>query len=103
VFAGASNFATHRDTGYTLTLLPLLMIVAGLAGRIGRRLVLASLGVGLLFVLQSVFVAMRKDNPTIAALHPVNGFLILLIATWILREAWVKPPGGRVISRRSPG
>jgi hypothetical protein len=26
--------------------------------------------------------------PAIAALHPVNGFLILLIAVWLARDAW---------------
>jgi hypothetical protein len=28
---------------------------------------------------------MRADQPTIAALHPVNGFLIVLLAVWV---AW---------------
>ena len=57
VFASDANFLTHRDMGYALGFLPLVMIVSGLIGRVGRRLVILSLVVGLLFGLQSVFVA----------------------------------------------
>jgi hypothetical protein len=41
-----------------------------------------------LFVLQSVFIAMRGSAPEVAALHPVNGFLIILVALVSGREAW---------------
>ena len=41
-----------------------------------------------LVILQSVFVAMRTSTPAIAALHPVNGFLILLVAILLARESW---------------
>ena len=88
VFAGAENFAIHRDTGYMLSILPVVLIISGLIGRVGRRLVITSLVVELLFLLQSVFVAMRTSNPQIAALHPVNGVIILLLALIIVRDAW---------------
>jgi hypothetical protein len=35
-----------------------------------------------------VFVVPRTSNPAIAALHPVNGFLILLVALVLARESW---------------
>ncbi len=98
VFAGPGNFATHRDTGYTLSLVPLVMIVSGLVGQVGRRLVLLSLGIGLLFVLQSVFVAMRGNSPEIAALHPENGVLILLLTLLVARDAWLLRRGARPAS-----
>lgn len=41
-----------------------------------------------LFILQSVYVAMRTSAPAVAALHPVNGFLILLLALLIARDSW---------------
>lgn len=49
--------------------------------------------------LQSVFVLMRAESPAVAALHPVNGFLILLV-TWIIartrgRHAPRSSMGGR--------
>ncbi len=37
-----------------------------------------------LVTLQSVFVA----SPAVAALHPVNGFLIVLVAILLARESW---------------
>jgi hypothetical protein len=89
VFAGGTNFAVHRDTGYGLTLIPVLMVVVGLVGRVGRTMVLAAFGVFAQFILQSVFVAFRSTTPAVAALHPVNGFLMLLVTLWIVREAWI--------------
>ena len=40
------------------------------------------------FTLQSVFVALRADYPAIAALHPVNGFLILAVGAIVARLSW---------------
>ena len=88
VFDGPASFATHRDVGYSLSLLPLVLIIAGWLGGLGRRLALLALLTGVLFVLQSVFVVMRTSAPAVAALHPVNGFLILLLAIVIARESW---------------
>ena len=93
VFETPERFALHRDFGYTLSLLPLFLLVSGLIGGIGRRIALLAVAVGLLFVMQSVFVALRADAPMAAALHPVNGFLILLLALVIARESlsyWVR-------------
>jgi hypothetical protein len=42
-----------------------------------------------LFILQSVLVAQRPTAPLIAALHPVNGFLILFLAIVLARESWM--------------
>jgi hypothetical protein len=41
-----------------------------------------------LFTLQSVFVAVRTDMPAVAALHPLNGFVILLVGVLLGRRAW---------------
>jgi hypothetical protein len=91
VFEGPANFATHRDVGYTLELFPVVLLIVGLLGGMGRRLaILAILAFGL-FILQSVFVALRDSAPQVAALHPVNGFLILLLAVYIAREATLTP------------
>ena len=67
VFDDPTFFLTHRDTGYTLELAALIFG---------------------LFLLQSVFVAVRVSSPAVAALHPVNGFLILLLAIVLARRAW---------------
>jgi len=88
VFSGATAFTTHRDFGYLLTLLPVVLIVTAVVGRFGRwHAIAAAVMVGQ-FILQSILVFQRDSVPAIAALHPVNGFLILLIAVWLARDAW---------------
>jgi hypothetical protein len=42
-----------------------------------------------MFIVQSILVALRADLPMIAALHPVNGFAILLVGIAMAREAWL--------------
>jgi hypothetical protein len=88
VFAGGQNFATHRDFGYTLTFLPVVLLVTALLARLGRRHAVVPAVVVGLFILQSLLVAMRDDASGIAALHPVNGVVILLAALWIARDRW---------------
>ena len=88
VFDSSSMFATHRDFGYTLTLLPVVLIVTSLVGGFGRWETIAAAVMFGQFILQSVLVLQRDSTPAIAALHPVNGFLILLIAVWLARDAW---------------
>jgi 4-hydroxybenzoate polyprenyltransferase len=60
--------------------MPIVLLVLGLLGGMGRRIALLAVGIFVLFILQSVLVLQRESNPSIAALHPVNGFLILLLA-----------------------
>jgi hypothetical protein len=89
VFRGPENFATHRDFGFMLELLPLILLVLGLLAGLGRRMALLAAGIFGLFLLQSVFVGLRASAPEVAALHPVNGFLITLLAIILARDAWI--------------
>ena len=54
-----------------------------------------------LFALQSVFVAIRGDYPTVAALHPVNGFLILLVGIIMGIDAWRMVRADRAAAQRA--
>ena len=66
----------------------LVVIVLAAVARAGRAQIgIAALIFGL-FLLQSVFVAVRESSPAVAALHPVNGFLILLLSIVLARRAW---------------
>jgi len=89
VFRSAETFATHRDFGYMLELLPLVLLALGLVAGLGRRMALLAAAIFGLFLLQSVFVNLRETAPEIAALHPVNGFLITLLAIVLARDAWI--------------
>ncbi|HET7496650.1 MAG TPA: DUF6220 domain-containing protein [Candidatus Limnocylindrales bacterium] len=89
VFDSPERFEVHRTWGYTLELLPILLLVVAAVGRLGRRQLIYPAALFGMFILQSVFVALRTDMPTVAALHPVNGFGILLVGIAMAREAWL--------------
>ena len=84
----AGDFTAHRDWGYTIGWLTLIILVLAIAGRFPRRVIGLSAGLLILFSLQSIFVAVRVDYPSVAALHPLNGFLILLVAIVLGRDGW---------------
>ena len=87
VFESPSVFATHRDVGYTLSIFTILLFVLGLLGGMGRRVAILAAAIFVLFIMQSVFVVMRDSTPAVAALHPVNGFLILFLAIVLARDS----------------
>lgn len=89
VFEGPERFEIHRTWGYTLELLPILLLVLAAVGRLGRRQLIYPAALFGMFMLQSIFVALRTDLPMVAALHPVNGFAILLVGIAMAREAWL--------------
>ena len=89
VFRSPEAFANHRDFGFMLELLPLVLLLLGLVARLGRRAALLAAGIFGLFILQSVFVGLRADAPEVAALHPVNGFLIAFLSIVLARDAWL--------------
>jgi Family of unknown function (DUF6220) len=91
VFESAARFTTHRDVGYVLSLLPIVLAVLAAVGRLGRRQIGLAVVIFLPFILQSVFVAAwRGGMPAVAALHPVNGFLILVLAIELARSSWAR-------------
>jgi hypothetical protein len=89
VFESPLVFVTHRDVGYTLSILPIALLILGFLGGMGRRVAVLATVIFVLFMLQSVFVVLRDSAPAVAALHPVNGFLILLVAIVLARESWL--------------
>ena len=89
VFESPTMFDTHRSLGYTLSLFTVALLVLGLLGGMGRRPAILAVVIFVLFILQSVFVVMRDSQPAVAALHPVNGFLILFLAIVLARDSWM--------------
>ena len=89
VFESPTMFDTHRSLGYTLSPFTIALLVLGLLGGMGRRPAILAVVIFVLFILQSVFVVMRDSQPAVAALHPVNGFLILFLAIVLARDSWM--------------
>ncbi|HVQ22257.1 MAG TPA: DUF6220 domain-containing protein [Candidatus Saccharimonadia bacterium] len=97
----AGDFKPHSGFGYTFGWLVLVILVLAIVGRTGRRDIGLAVLLLVLFALQSVFVAIRGDYPTVAALHPVNGFLILLVGIIIGLDAWRMVQADRAAARRA--
>jgi Family of unknown function (DUF6220) len=88
VFDGPARFEAHRNFGYLFGWLTLVMVIIAAVGRLGRVLIGLAVLALVQFALQSVFILFREDLPAVAALHPVNGVLLLLVALAIGRRAW---------------
>ena len=58
-----TGFDAHRSLGYTISILPILLLVLGLAGGMGRRVALMAVSIFLLIILQSVFIYNDFQNP----------------------------------------
>lgn len=84
VFDDPSTFLTHRDVGYALGFGTLLVLGVAIVARSERLVIALSVLLLVQFALQSVFVAMRVDAPVVAAFHPVNGVLIILVVAAII-------------------
>lgn len=94
VFDDPATFSVHASWGYMLEILPLLLLALAAVGRLGRRQLVLPAAIFGMFLLQSIFVALRADLPMVAALHPVNGFAILLVGIATAREAWAARESG---------
>jgi len=86
VFAG--SFENHRNLGYMIGLLPIVMFLFGLLGRVGRLDIGLTAVLFLQGILQSVFILQRDSAPAVAALHPVNGVLMLIVGLYLAIDAW---------------
>jgi hypothetical protein len=88
-FAGMGAFGAdwsyHVTLAHFLEPLPLLMVPAAFVGRLPWTLKLLPLG--LVIVIGAQYALAHAAVPA-AALHPVNGFLILLTSLFIARRAW---------------
>jgi Family of unknown function (DUF6220) len=88
-FAGMGAFGAdwsyHVTFVHVLEPLPLLMVPAAFVGRLPWALRLLPLGIVVLIGAQY---ALAHSVVPAAALHPVNGVLILLTSLFIARRAW---------------
>lgn len=87
VFAG--SFDTHAGWGnYVIGPMTIVLFALALIGRVGRRNIALTVVLFIQGILQSVFILQRDTSPAIAALHPVNGVLMLIIGIYLGVDAW---------------
>jgi hypothetical protein len=84
LFGAVDSSDLHTELGYLLLLpgCPLLLLAA-LFGRMPRREMLLTLAVIVDTFVQVSLPSLRTDLPVLAALHPVN-FLVLVVMLWTL-------------------
>ena len=86
---GSGNFSTHIEFGYTwVGLAGLANVLTALAARRRRRDVGITLGLLLLYIVQTLLPAAKGSIPFIAALHPLNAMILFGLATWYARRTW---------------
>jgi hypothetical protein len=97
VFRDPATFRTHAEFGYLWEWLAVILVIAAIAGRLGRFQIGGAILLIVLLAFQSVFIAVRATQPTVAALHPVNGFVIGIVAfvmAWRAWQAWREARSG---------
>ena len=102
---GTGDFEMHRNVGYLIGLVTLVLFLTALPAGLGRRRILQSLGILGLYIVQSSLPYMGVN--AIEGLHPVNAavmFVVSLLYAWaVWRERAVdgltQPNRGRESSR----
>src|SRR6476620_10376979 len=80
---GSGDFGAHIAFGYeVMGLLALAVLVTALIGRLPRSQVGLSIGLLVLYIVQTSLPNARDSAPLIAALHPANAMLLLVLAIW---------------------
>lgn len=85
---GNGSFVTHRDFGYLIGPLALLLLIAAVLAGAGRRRIGQAAGLLGLYVVQSTLPYMDPGLPAAAALHPVNALVMFGLGIWYARAAW---------------
>lgn len=85
VFDDPTRWPDHASLGHALGIVAMLIWIPALFGRVGRRMVAATIALAVLFEAQYGFV--NAGIGTVRALHAVNGVVMFWLATWIVRNA----------------
>jgi len=77
---GGESMEPHRLWGFlVLHLIPILMLIAAIVGRMGRRIVGLTAGLFLLVFLQPLFAAPELDPRWLRSLHVLNALIIFTL------------------------
>ena len=85
---GSGDFATHRDVGYTIGVVQLIVLILAFAARLPRRDKGIAGGILVLYIVQTLLPGFRTGPAAIAALHPLNAMVLFTLSIWYARHAW---------------
>lgn len=83
---GGGTMTQHREFGYLVSMVPLLVLIAAAIGRAGQ-LTLISAGLLVITIVQTILPLARDELPFVAALHPVNALAIFWLGLLVARRA----------------
>jgi len=83
---GNGSFENHRNLGYAIGLIALILVVTALPSGLGRRRILQSLGILGLYIVQSSLPYIGVT--VIEALHPVNALVMFVVSLVYARAVW---------------
>lgn len=84
---GTGDFSLHREFGYWLSGLPLLILIAAFVARAGRATILHVAALFVVTFVQTILPILRADLPVVAALHPPTALLIFWMTLGTARRA----------------
>jgi hypothetical protein len=87
---GSGSFATHIDVGYAIGLVVLGLVLTAVAARAGRRRILQTLGLLVLYIIQTVLPNLDPGLSVAAALHPLNAMVMFVLSIWYARQVWAE-------------
>ena len=85
---GSNDFSAHMNVGYWIGLIVLVELLTAVIARAGRTSISTSLGLLVLYVVQTSLPAFKGSMPWISALHPVLALVLFTMAAWYARRAW---------------
>ena len=85
---GNGNFGTHQGFGYAMGLVALALVITAVAARAGRRRIQQSLGLLVLYVVQTILPNLDPGLSIAAALHPLNAMILFVLSIWYARQVW---------------
>jgi hypothetical protein len=85
---GSGDFDTHISVGYTIGVVQLAALVLAFAARLPRRDVLISVGILVLYIVQTLLPPLKSVSPLFGALHPLNAMLLFTVSIWYAWHAW---------------
>jgi hypothetical membrane protein len=86
---GAGSFDPHAINGTLMLVVALVLLILAAVRRLGRPIVTMSAVLLLLTLVQGFLPAARDDAPVLAALHPVNALVLLVLAHALARGSTV--------------
>jgi hypothetical protein len=87
LFAGRENVELHIAFGWLLHLAPLLVLLAAVLSRAGRRHWTWALGLVAVMFFVPILPILRDASPVVAALHPVLALAAFWVAVVVARQS----------------